>query len=250
VENPRAQEAVAERYAVCCGRLVAVVAVAAGSRGETEECVQEAFVRLLHHWGKASQYEDPEAWARAVAFRLLSDRRRKTRNGLRALLRSQRSTPTPGPTGDRVEVMRALAHLPLASVRWSCFTTSVDSRSGRSPPPKHLAGHREVRHVPQVNDGEPIHDTTGVLQIVGDPSGQPPRTVAGIVTFTAADGSHSTVPVEGNGAFEVVISPGTYVVTGTSPSCGGGADPCKAERPVTVTFDAGASNVLVNCTAS
>ncbi|MCU1624961.1 MAG: hypothetical protein JWL79_3806 [Frankiales bacterium] len=103
--------------------------------------------------------------------------------------------------------------------------------------------------VPQVNDGKPIHDTTGVLQIVGGPSGQP-QTVTGIVTFTAADGSHSTVPVAGNGAFEVVISPGTYTVTGTSPSYREGAGVCRAERPVTVTFDAGARNVMVNCSAS
>ncbi|MCU1624960.1 MAG: polymerase, sigma-24 subunit, subfamily [Frankiales bacterium] len=114
MDKPGAEEAVADLYAVCCGRLVAMVTLAAGSRSEAEECVQEAFVRLLHHWGKVSHYQDPEAWVRTVAFRLLSDRRRKTRHGIKALLRSQRPTPSPGPTGDRVDVMRALAHLPLA----------------------------------------------------------------------------------------------------------------------------------------
>lgn len=103
--------------------------------------------------------------------------------------------------------------------------------------------------VPQVNDGQPTHDTTGVLQLVGGPAGHEPQTLAGIVTFTAADGSRSTVPVEADGAFTVVISPGTYTVTGTSPSYGNGTGICRAEAPVTVTFDAGASNVMVNCQA-
>lgn len=114
MEKPLAREAMADLYGACCGRLVAAVTLVAGSRVEAEECVQEAFVRLLGHWDKVSQCQDPEAWVRTVAFRLLSDRRRKTRNGIKALLGSQRPSPNPAPTGDHVDVMRALAHLPLA----------------------------------------------------------------------------------------------------------------------------------------
>ena len=50
---------------------------------------------------------------RAVAFRQLSNRRRKTRNGIRAVLRHGVPDDTAAPTGDRIDVMRALQQLPL-----------------------------------------------------------------------------------------------------------------------------------------
>jgi RNA polymerase sigma-70 factor (ECF subfamily) len=110
---PRADGAVRDLYAACYGRLVGVVSLAAGSRAEAEECVQEAFVRLLGHWPRVSRYEDPEAWLRQVAFRLLANRLRKARNGVRALLRHGPPPGVPEPTADRVDVAQALASLPL-----------------------------------------------------------------------------------------------------------------------------------------
>lgn len=106
-------DAVAELYAASCRRLVGIVTLAAGSRAEAEECVQEAFIRLLARWQQVSAYDDPEAWVRAVAFRLLSNRRRKARNGLRAVLRHGTPDNAQAPTGDRVDVLRALQQLPL-----------------------------------------------------------------------------------------------------------------------------------------
>src|SRR5215467_1456824 len=111
--RPGAHEAVRELYTVCYGRLVGVVALAAGSRAEAEECVQEAFVRLLGHWARVSRYEDPEAWLRQVAFRLLANRMRKARNGVRALLRHGPPVRAPEPNADRVDVAQALDRLPL-----------------------------------------------------------------------------------------------------------------------------------------
>jgi RNA polymerase sigma-70 factor (ECF subfamily) len=89
--DQRAKDALSDFYADTYARLVGVVAVAAGSQVEAEECVQEAFVRLVSRWSVVTRYEDPEAWVRTVAFRLLSNRRRKERNRLRALLRLGRS---------------------------------------------------------------------------------------------------------------------------------------------------------------
>lgn len=106
-------DAVAELYAASFSRLVGVVALAAASRGEAEECVQEAFVRLLRDWPKVSRYDDPEAWVRLVAFRMLSNRKRKTRNGIRALLRIGSAESVAGPSVDRVGVQTALASLPV-----------------------------------------------------------------------------------------------------------------------------------------
>lgn len=107
------QRAVADLYAATCPRLVAVVALAAGSRVEAEECVHEAFVQLLRRWPQVSRYDDPEAWLRAVAFRQLSNRRRKVRNGLRAVVRHGLPPDAPAPTADRIDVTRALEHLTL-----------------------------------------------------------------------------------------------------------------------------------------
>lgn len=87
--------------------------LAAGNSQDAEECVQEAFVRLLTAWPQVSRYDDPEAWVRMVAFRLLSNRRRKARNGVRALLRHGGTGDVAGPTGDRLDVETALARLPL-----------------------------------------------------------------------------------------------------------------------------------------
>jgi RNA polymerase sigma-70 factor, ECF subfamily len=107
------EDAVGELYAASCARLVGTVTVAAGSRAEAEECVQEAFIRLLYRWQQVSSYDDPEAWVRAVAFRLLSNRRRKARNGVRAVLRHGAPVAVAAPTADRVDVTRALQQLPL-----------------------------------------------------------------------------------------------------------------------------------------
>jgi RNA polymerase sigma-70 factor (ECF subfamily) len=108
------EDAVAELYAASCGRLVGIVTLAAGSRSEAEECVQDAFIQLLRRWPQVSRYDDPEAWVRSVAFRMLSKRHRKVRNGVRAVLRHGAPDDLPEPSADRVDVARALQHLPLA----------------------------------------------------------------------------------------------------------------------------------------
>ncbi len=100
-------------YAGSYARLVGLLALASGSRAEAEEVVQEAFVRLLPRWTAVSVYDNPEAWVRKVAFRLLSNRHRKWRNGLAALARSPRPAADPGPSPDGVAVARALSTLPL-----------------------------------------------------------------------------------------------------------------------------------------
>ena len=108
-----ADQAVAELYRGSYARLVGVVTLAAGSRSEAEECVQDAFVRLLGSWDTVSRYDDPEAWVRLVAFRQLSNRRRKLRGAAKALLRIDRPADVDGPEPVRLDVAAALARLPL-----------------------------------------------------------------------------------------------------------------------------------------
>jgi RNA polymerase sigma-70 factor, ECF subfamily len=106
-------DAVRAIYEVSYARLVGVVSLAAGSRAEAEECVQEAVIRLLREWPRVSQFDSPEAWTRKVALRLLSNRRRKARNGVNALLRMGPPRLAPAPTDDPLDVQRALGRLPL-----------------------------------------------------------------------------------------------------------------------------------------
>jgi RNA polymerase sigma-70 factor (ECF subfamily) len=107
------EDGVAQLYAASYARLVGVVALVAQSRAEAEECVQEAFVRLLGRWAQVSRLDSPEVWVRTVAFRLASNRRRNARNALRALWRHGPVSAAPAPTSDRVDVALALRALPL-----------------------------------------------------------------------------------------------------------------------------------------
>jgi RNA polymerase sigma-70 factor (ECF subfamily) len=101
-------------YAGSYARLVGLIGAITGSRHEAEEAVQDAFVRLMGQWPKVSRYDDPEAWLRKVALGTVSNRRRKARNGLRAALRLGPVPDVAGPTGDAVDLDRALAALPRA----------------------------------------------------------------------------------------------------------------------------------------
>ena len=104
-------EGLRELYAGSYVRLVGVVALVAGDRGEAEEVVQEAFACLVPQWDKVAAYDAPEAWVRGVALRLLSNRRRKLRNGRAAAARYGPTGTSEAPSPDRVDVDRALAAL-------------------------------------------------------------------------------------------------------------------------------------------
>lgn len=93
-------------------RLVGIVGAVSGDRHEAEEAVQEAFIRLMGRWSSVSAFDDPEAWVRKVALGKVADRRRKTRNGLRAVRRLDPAGSTPGPDGTAVDLANALERLP------------------------------------------------------------------------------------------------------------------------------------------
>lgn len=100
-----------EFYAATYARLVGTVGAVCGDRHEAEEAVQDAFVRLMGAWAKVSRYDDPEAWVRHVALRQVSNRRRKSLNGIKAALRHGPSPDVPAPTATQVDLDRALASL-------------------------------------------------------------------------------------------------------------------------------------------
>ena len=104
---------VAALYERSYRRLVGVVALAADSRGDAEECVQEAFLRLLGNWSKVSAYDDPEAWVRHVAFRLLSNGRRHAKTVLRWRHQQDPQAVWTDASGDGLDIAQALATIPL-----------------------------------------------------------------------------------------------------------------------------------------
>lgn len=101
-------------YAASWPRIVSALTLAAGSRADAEECVQEAFVRLVPRWATVRTFDDPEAWVRKVAFRLSASRWRRMKAGAAAVVRSgpARSVEPPGLAS--VVVAEALAGMPLA----------------------------------------------------------------------------------------------------------------------------------------
>lgn len=107
---------VAALYARACPRLVGLLTAMCGSQGDAEEVAQDAFVRLLEHWGKVRDYGDPEAWLRTVAVRALVSRQRRRRVAVRGLAvlgrRAVTALPATEPAHD-VELAEALAGLPI-----------------------------------------------------------------------------------------------------------------------------------------
>lgn len=100
-----------EFYAVTYRRLVRVVTAVTGDPVEAEDAVMDAFVRLMGQWDKVSRYDDPEAFVRKIALGNVSNRRRKIRNGLRAVLRHGPAGDVEPPTGDRIDIHRAMGVL-------------------------------------------------------------------------------------------------------------------------------------------
>ncbi|MFT3872495.1 MAG: sigma-70 family RNA polymerase sigma factor [Nocardioides sp.] len=108
----------AEVYASSARGLVGYLTVLTGSRTDAEELTQDAFVKLLQHWPKVREYDDPVAWLRQVATRAAISRARRRQVATLGLRRLSTTAPltTPGPSATvehSVDVDAALATLPL-----------------------------------------------------------------------------------------------------------------------------------------
>jgi RNA polymerase sigma-70 factor (ECF subfamily) len=100
-------------YAATSARLLGLLTAMGGSAEDAEDICQEAWARLVVRWGRISSYEDPEAWVRAVAVRLLVSRHRRRAVAARFLPVLASSSHVPGPSGASVDLAAALAGLPL-----------------------------------------------------------------------------------------------------------------------------------------
>ena len=94
-------------YAASYPRVVRHVFAFTGDLTEAQDCAQEAFIKAYLRWSAVSEYDDPEAWVRTVAFRLAISRWRKTRNSLLAW-RKQGAADQPELSPDHVALVTAL----------------------------------------------------------------------------------------------------------------------------------------------
>jgi RNA polymerase sigma-70 factor (ECF subfamily) len=100
-------------YIATVRRVVLYLYAACGDRSDAQDIAQEAFARAWQHWSKVSRYDDPEAWVRTVAWRLMANRWRGLRRWLGALGRLGPPVEAiAGPSPDRVAVADALQRLP------------------------------------------------------------------------------------------------------------------------------------------
>ncbi len=82
-----------------------------GDLAEAQDVVQEAFCRAFARWKNISQYQDPIAWVRKVAWNLATSRFRRQKT-VTDFLRRQRPARVEEPSPDRVAMVRALATVP------------------------------------------------------------------------------------------------------------------------------------------
>jgi RNA polymerase sigma-70 factor (sigma-E family) len=101
-------------YIATVRRIVLYLYASCGDRLEAQDVAQEAFARAWQHWSRVARYDDPEAWVRTVAWRLMANRWRGVRRWLAARSRMGPDEVAGGPSPDRVAVVDALQHLPTA----------------------------------------------------------------------------------------------------------------------------------------
>ena len=106
-------DGLAELYAASCPGLIGYLTVLGGNRADAEEVAQEAFVRLLEHWPRVAQYDDPRAWVRQVATRMLISRARRRTVARLGLRRLDVQPTTESAPEDRLDLAAALRRLPI-----------------------------------------------------------------------------------------------------------------------------------------
>ncbi|MCU1380512.1 MAG: hypothetical protein JWN29_3495 [Acidimicrobiales bacterium] len=88
---------------------------------------------------------------------------------------------------------------------------------------------------PKVSDE---HVLSGVMQLVGGPSGTEPKPAPGTVTVTVSGGDvAASVRTAVDGTFEMQLRPGTYTLTGRSERYNSGDVDCVASDQTHVTDD-------------
>jgi RNA polymerase sigma-70 factor, ECF subfamily len=93
-------------------RLVGAVSLVTGDLASAEDAVQEAIVRAWERTERGDQIEALDRWVAAVALNLSRSRLRRLRVERLARPRLAASSQLEGLTGERIDVVHALAALP------------------------------------------------------------------------------------------------------------------------------------------
>ncbi|HEU0214770.1 MAG TPA: SigE family RNA polymerase sigma factor [Jiangellaceae bacterium] len=104
-------------YHATSRRLLHQMYAMTGNLADAQDCVQEAYARAWQHWKRVHQADDPAAWVRTVAWRIAASRWRKTRNGVRAMVRHGASDHGQPPSPDHVVLVQALRGIPESQRR-------------------------------------------------------------------------------------------------------------------------------------
>jgi RNA polymerase sigma-70 factor, ECF subfamily len=100
-------------YAATSRRVLQHAYAVCGDAGEAQDIVQEAYARAWQRWPRISEYDNPEAWVRTVAWRLAANRLRNLRRRMVAMTRMGTRPPAGEPSPDGVAIAAALRHLPM-----------------------------------------------------------------------------------------------------------------------------------------
>jgi RNA polymerase sigma-70 factor, ECF subfamily len=92
-------------------RLFRTLCLVSGNRGEAEELMQEAFVRVWERWDQVRNHPDPSGYLYRTAFNLFRDRRRRVLNRIRHLLASDQEEDAFARIDDREALIGALRTL-------------------------------------------------------------------------------------------------------------------------------------------
>lgn len=92
--------------------LAAQVCAYLGDSTESQDLVQEAFLRAWQRWDKVGSYEEPVAWVRRVAWNLATSRHRRNQVVRKFLQKSSAPEPAPAASPDHVALVEALQQVP------------------------------------------------------------------------------------------------------------------------------------------
>lgn len=99
-------------YEASWRRVLRALVLITASRSDAEDVLQEAFGKAARDWPSVREMASPEAWVRRVAVNAAMDLHRRSARQRAAYARLDLVAPQPD--GLSVEVMQALAALPIA----------------------------------------------------------------------------------------------------------------------------------------
>lgn len=92
-------------------RLFGTLCLVTGNRGEAEDVMQEAFLKLWERWDRVSGVDDPTAYLYRTAFNLFRSRLRRAARAARRLLAADEVVDPFPAVDDRQDLFNALRRL-------------------------------------------------------------------------------------------------------------------------------------------